>query len=46
VAHLFQQYFIAPRRLRHQMVERLAHRLDVVRIQAGGHGLNALALAG
>jgi hypothetical protein len=45
-AHFIEQRFVAPGRLCHQMVQGLAHRLGVLRIQAARHRLNALALTG
>jgi hypothetical protein len=46
VPHFIEQCFVAPGRLGYQMVQGLPYRLDVLRIQAGCHRLNALALTG
>jgi hypothetical protein len=45
-AHLTEHRFITPGRLGHQMMERLTNGLDVGRIDASGHRLDALALTG
>ena len=45
-AHFIEQGFVTPGSLGDQMVQGLTNRLNVVRIQAGRHRLNALAVPG
>jgi hypothetical protein len=46
LAHLIEQRFVTPVCLGYQMMQRLTHRLNSLRIETGSHWLNALALAG
>jgi hypothetical protein len=44
LAHVFQNGFVAPGRIRYQMVQRLVRAPDIIRSHAGGYGLDALSL--
>jgi hypothetical protein len=46
VPHLRQHLFVVPRRVGHKVMQRLMHATHMIRIQACGHRLDTLALAG